>query len=103
MKYRKKPIVIDAIRWDGHNNAEIAAFLGHDLWLNHRADDGGVYAVISVATLEGTLHAREGDWIVKGIKGEFYPVKDDIFRATYEPVKPQAVGYQGGDIEMNLV
>jgi len=40
-----------------------------------------------IPTLEGTLYAKEGDWIIRGVKGEIYPCKDDIFRATYEPVE----------------
>ena len=81
MKFRKRPVVIEAVRWDGTNLSEIAAlggareyeqdFLGDDLVIN---------------TLEGDMRASKGDWIIRGVKGELYPCKPDIFAATYEPV-----------------
>lgn len=75
MKFRKKPIVIDAIQFTG-NFGEIEEFIGGDAEFR----DGQLL----VATLEGPLRAAPGDWIIKGIKGEFYPCKPDIFEATYE-------------------
>ena len=80
MKYRKKPVVIEAIQWDATDPT--AKKLRE--WSDHavRAHDG---SACFVDTLEGTMEARPGDWIIKGIKGEFYPCKPDIFAATYEP------------------
>lgn len=78
MKYRKKQIVVEAIQWDG-NFEEIEKFTGGDAELR----DGKLL----VATLEGPLTASSCDWIIKGIKGEFYPCKPDIFEATYEAVE----------------
>lgn len=77
MKFRKKPVVVDAVQFNG-NFAEIEKFCGGDAELR-----GGR---LCVATLEGPLFASNGDWIIKGVKGEFYPCKPDIFAATYEPV-----------------
>lgn len=80
MKYRKKPIEIEAIQWDGENTTEILEFVGGN----------GFYQKLDVPhmviyTLEGRMYAQVGSWIVKGIKGEFYPVRPDIFEASYEP------------------
>jgi hypothetical protein len=77
-KYRKKPVEIDAIRFTGDNHAEVAAFTG--------TPDYGTRGQFLIATLEGTMEARAGDWVIRGVKGEFYPCKPDIFEATYEPV-----------------
>lgn len=76
-KFRKKPVVIEAVQFTG-NFTEIEQFVGGDAEFR----DGQLL----VATLEGPLHAANGDWIIKGVKGEFYPCKPDIFEATYEPV-----------------
>lgn len=87
--YRKKPVVIEAIQFVGgrESAAEIKAFAGDSYvcwWFNH--DD------IGIETLEGTMHASPGDWIIKGVKGEFYPCKPDIFELTYESVPDQGSG-----------
>lgn len=79
-KYRKKPVVIEAIQ-NQHNPDEVATFFGQD---THFGYNDGVWAII---TLEGTMEAQPGDWIIKGIKGEFYPCKPAIFEATYEEVE----------------
>ena len=78
MKYRKKPVIIEAVQWKNGNFDEIEKFVGGDAEFRK-----GIGLV--VATLEGPLHASEGDWIIKGVKGEFYPCKPDIFEVTYEP------------------
>jgi hypothetical protein len=75
-RYRKKPIVIEAIQFNG-NFDEIEEFVGGDAEFRGKE--------LTVATLEGPLHASPGDWIIKGVKGEFYPCKPDIFAQTYEP------------------
>jgi hypothetical protein len=80
MKYRKKPIVIDAIIW--HNNfSEIFNFMNADDDLGVVGVDGDV---LQIRTLEGIMNAQLGDYIIKGVKGEFYPCKPDIFEMTYE-------------------
>lgn len=82
MKYKKKPVVIEAFKWTGENLEEIKAFTAD-------VKDCGITpnGEIIIPTLEGNMMATRGDWIIKGIKGEFYPCKPDIFEATYESVK----------------
>ena len=76
-KFRKRPIVIEAIQLTKENMDKVAKLC-----------DGSVgYTTIFLTTLEGVMSAQFGDWIIKGVKGEFYPCKPDIFDATYEPVK----------------
>jgi len=78
--YRKKPVVVAARQWArGSSAADLAKWCGGDVLV----DMAG--ALISVPTLEGRLTARETDWIIRGVRGEFYPCKPDIFEATYEP------------------
>lgn len=77
-KFRKKPIEIEAVQFVAGNFDEIEKFVGGD------AEFRG--SELIVATLEGPLRAAPGDWIIRGVKGELYPCKSDIFEATYEPV-----------------
>lgn len=83
MKYRKLPAVIDALQWkaDEDNYHEMKAFVGDNATVG--------YAFVWVKTLEGTMKADPGDWIIKGINGEFYPCKPDIFEKTYEKVETE--------------
>lgn len=94
MKFRKKPVVIDAVQWTGDNVEEIRNFtngkIKYEEHIGGSADGNGypqMYARLTIPTLEGDHLALIGDWIIKGIKGEFYPCKKDIFEATYEQVK----------------
>lgn len=85
-KFRKKPVVIEAVQLDG-NTVEIAKWLQEHgakflVW-THPYDSG--QDEVKILTLEGTMIAEPGDWIIRGVKGEFYPCKPDIFAATYEP------------------
>ena len=87
MKYRKKPVEVEAFR------------LGHDLipsWFNEKVSSGDVTLVInlvgditrcSIKTLEGVMTAEAGDFVIKGVRGELYPCKADIFYETYEPAE----------------
>jgi len=86
MRYRKRPVVIDAIRLDKISNEAVEAFLGADE-RNIRWSLDNRKGAVRIITLEGTMTAMAGDWIVKGVQGEFYPVKHSIFLATYEPVE----------------
>jgi hypothetical protein len=79
-KFRKKPVVIDAIQWTGDNREEIDEFMGES---RRKIPGNG----LQIYTLEGIMDASVGDYIIKGIKGEFYPCKPDIFEMTYEPVE----------------
>ena len=79
-RWRKKPVEIEAMRYDGENWVEIAQWLRvHDV----RIGQTGTRKA-SIPTLEGTMYASPGDWIIKGVQGEFYPCKPDIFEQTYE-------------------
>jgi hypothetical protein len=76
-KYKKKPVIIEAIQFTG-NFDEIEKFVGGDAEFRN--------GELIIATLEGALHASSKDYIIKGVKGEFYPCKPDIFKDTYEPL-----------------
>lgn len=83
-KYRKKPVVIEALIWDGNNRVEVAEFIGDSLKdFIREAEDLTKYSVW-MKTLEGATCASIGDFIIKGSKGEFYPCKPDIFEDVYE-------------------
>ena len=75
-KYRKKPVIIEAIQWNGKNLTEIDNFVGGSIGIK------GISLVIH--TLEGDMEASINDYIIKGVNGEFYPCKPDIFDKTYE-------------------
>ena len=83
MKYRKKPVVIEAIQFNGENAKEIIAFCETLEQLNAQREGEN----IAIKTLEGTMIANIDDYIIKGVKGEFYPCKPDIFEQTYEVVE----------------
>lgn len=79
MKYIKKPVEIEAVIWDPINYSEVSLFMSRTPILKGK--------LLEIETLEGIMYASPGDYIVKGIEGEFYPVKPDIFKKTYEEVK----------------
>ena len=96
-KYRKKPVVIEAVRLGWDTWCEVCDFVTRESFV------GGVYLDdetkeplppdkhsntmgLYLMTLEGQMLARQGDWIIKGAKGEFYSCRDDVFKATYEEV-----------------
>jgi hypothetical protein len=110
-KYRKKPVEIEAMRWDGTDEtslairqwAEAAVAVVDTNHIAHLWDyDAGCYIMPNVKTvfapfgkrcqivltLEGEMVALPGDWIIRGVQGEFYPCKPDIFKATYQEVSP---------------
>ena len=82
-KYRKKPVVIEAIQFVDTTEriGEIQEFMGGIIRVDY-ADKNN--PIIKIETLEGVMAANVGDYIIKGVKGEFYPCKPDIFEATYE-------------------
>jgi hypothetical protein len=81
-KFRKKPVVIEAIQWTGKDSYDEAkAFAGESFFCWHIHSD-----CLSLSTLEGMMSASLNDWIIRGVKGEIYPCKPDIFAATYEAV-----------------
>jgi len=82
-KFRKKPVVIDAIQWTGKNYSEVCRFIGYEV-----SQITTFAGPLVIQTLEGQMLANDGDWIIRGVKGEFYPCKPDIFAATYDAVVP---------------
>jgi len=95
-EYRKKPVVVEVIQYTGQNDFEIQEWsrtnngnrriITSPILEPTKKNPTGSY--LQIYTLEGVMTAIVGDWIIKGIKGEFYPCKPDIFEQTYEPVKP---------------
>lgn len=88
MKYRKKPVVIEAIKFDSiiaDSLIEIKEILGfQDLIISFKEPNN---PVIKIETLEGAMSANIGDYIIKGVQGELYPCKPDVFESTYEIVE----------------
>ena len=82
-KYKKKPVIVEAVQWTGDNEFEIAKFM-EDLPEATFIYDNRPY--ILIPTLEGEMRCDLKDYIIKGVQGEFYPCKPDIFGQTYELV-----------------
>lgn len=97
VKFRKKPVEIEAIRWDGSNIDVVMEFISaDDRWKegieSRFVGSAGIghtpaLGTLDIPTLEGTMTANPGDWIIRGVAGEMYPCKPDIFEATYELVQ----------------
>jgi hypothetical protein len=83
MKYRKKPVTVEVVHWTGNNLQEVLDFIDKTRYTFSENEKG---TAIYLDTLEGGHIASVGDWIIKGVKGEFYPCKPDIFEKTYEKV-----------------
>jgi hypothetical protein len=79
-KFVKNPVEIEAIQWTGKNINEIFQFTG-----SQEIGEDFLSSELTIDTLEGKMTATKGDWIIKGVKGEFYPCKPDIFELTYSP------------------
>lgn len=101
-QYRKKPFIIEAIQWTGNNLIAVQAFLLNENYddciekINscetpfedfHEYEDDVANHGLCIESLEGIMKANIGDYIIKGVDGEFYPCKKDIFEKTYEEVK----------------
>lgn len=86
-KFRKKPVIIEAIQFleTKENFDSIKEFMGKDSSL--LIYDYQELPRVFIKTLEGRMGVSKGDWVIRGIKNEFYPIKPDIFKATYEPVE----------------
>lgn len=76
MRFRKKPVEVEAVQLSALTLNKVEDFVGGDLEVRN--------GEVIIATLEGAMHAGIGDWIIKGVHGEFYPCKPDIFEETYE-------------------
>ncbi|EHO5626872.1 hypothetical protein KLQ90_001764 [Salmonella enterica] len=103
-QFTKKPVTISAIQWTGENLPAVIEFTGkHPRWggwfadmdeyVAHVRGDGNRFKIY---TLEGVMDALPGDWIIRGVQGEHYPCKPDIFAATYEPAELQE-RYKAGE------
>jgi hypothetical protein len=79
-KFRKKPVIIEAMQWCGDNFQELEEF-GSQRHIISNPD-----RTLTIETLEGNHTAQKGDWIIRGVQGEVYPCKPDIFKQTYEEV-----------------
>ena len=87
IKATKKPVTIECVKWDGENIEEIMAFCGDSAFTAVESQMGQTETEeLYIKTLEGNHHASVGDYIIKGVKGEFYPCKPDIFENTYDIV-----------------
>ena len=86
MKYRKKPVVVEAMRLPEENEDPAQELID---WLNdqERVVLSGRNGSLIIQTPEGDMTANPGDWVIKGVKGELYPCKPDVFEATYEVVE----------------
>lgn len=84
-KFRKRPVVIEAVRWTGVNVDEIRKFTEGKADIEDRRYPQR-YIKITIHTLEGDHTVSEGDWVIKGVANEFYPIKNEIFIKTYEKV-----------------
>ena len=84
MKFRKKPIEVDAIKFEPPVIGNLTVYLKKLGVLMSKSESGKIY--YSIHTLEGDMFLKSGDWIITGVKGEHYPCKPDIFEMTYEKV-----------------
>lgn len=86
--YRRKPVVLEAMQWDG-TVASATAVIDWVLTSGGtiRYHDESELPALAVDAIGGTVTAQAGDWIMRGVKGEFYPCQPDIFEATYEPAE----------------
>ncbi len=95
MRYRKKPIVIEAMQFTGSNSDAIVQWAqggwkDDGIWTKQKLIDSdsmkALYFLV-IQTLEGDMEAAAGDWIIRGVEGEVYPCKNSVFKATYEAVE----------------
>jgi len=98
MKFRKKPIEVRAIQWTGDNIAELKEFMKPQEPV-YMAGFKNRDEIVGIETLEGLMIASMNDWIIRGVKGEFYPCKPDVFEATYERVDDPKVTVTLGPVE----
>jgi hypothetical protein len=89
-RFRKKPVVVEAVQWDGTPEGAtpiIDWMLSEDGTARYHHGDDHARPFIAIDTLEGQTAAGPGDYVIRGVQGEFYPCKPDIFEATYEPAE----------------
>ena len=91
-KYSTKPCIVEAVQWNGINLEEIKEFVGDSLEYNihdgaWRAGENCPYIELKIKTLEGVMEASIDDYIIKGLRGEFYPCKPDVFKKKYQVIE----------------
>lgn len=90
MRYVKKPVIIEAAAFMGFDSHGQVIFSEYPDWLTREFAKGIIFFdepnTLTIKTLEGNMEASRGDWVIKGVKGELYPCKPDIFHMTYEQV-----------------
>lgn len=86
-KYRKKPVTIEAMRLTLGNAKDVCDWM-HSATKGEQRKGITPEGAVEIHTLEGTMRADVGDWVIRGVQGEFYPCKPDIFEATYDEVRP---------------
>jgi len=97
MKVRKRPVEVEAVQWLGTSESyeEIEALnTSGDRGITHKTSTGALF----IRTLEGSMEAGITDWIIRGVNGEIYPCKDDIFRKTYEILGIHGISESQGDL-----
>lgn len=96
-KFRKKPVVIEAMQYPGHTIHTVDSLLAFEAWIEPKARKVGRWPLrycgqsLIIPTLEGDHQAQPFDWIICGVQGELYPCKPGIFAKTYEPVETRDV------------
>jgi hypothetical protein len=85
-KYRRKPLELDAIQWTGDNDDEITEFTKKGMWYSNMFDDILIKMKISYRNPQGLMTVPKGDWIIKGVDGEFYPCEQETFDKLYDVV-----------------
>ena len=108
LNFRKRPVVIQAVQWTGENLREVISFTDGppDARSTHASMKWEEYCDLvksdglKIYTLEGKMSADVGDWIIKGVKGEHYPCKPDVFELTYEPARAQLPSQGGEAVEV---
>lgn len=85
-QYRKRPVVVEAMQFTNETKDQVYNFVRCNCYADWDSEGN---PALRIETLEGEMTARLGDWVIKGVKGEFYPCRADIFEATYEPVEAQ--------------
>lgn len=92
VRFRKKPVVVSAVRWTGDNQAELVEFTGRRFETINpldRGDDDEMTAQVFDVLHSTWVSMRDGDWVIRGVAGEFYPCANDVFRDTYEAVQEE--------------
>jgi hypothetical protein len=91
-RYRKRPVIIEARQWTGQNFAEMQEFATtfSTVAAEDRVEDPDITAEVFDELHSTWVGVHDGDWVIKGIRGEFYPCRPDVFAETYEPVEGDA-------------